>query len=228
MSVKSFILVLRSLTQKHYSFFMKNKEKFFQKVTEQEEWHEGEEISLSKSEEYLNLLGLLSHKNENDVVHDVWNIVLGLFCLQCLSFTNWSPSQSPPELTEDEEYLCLVIIHLWQLAQYNTHTMAEFITSHTAMVRSQEVGLAIRPNWTCSDLTFPDLTYPYLTYPDWTNLDLTCPDLTCHFLTCPDSIPNNLQKPPRHLPDPYQAPIRHSSDTHQILTKYHIHPLNRS
>ena len=147
LSVKSFILVLRSFTQKHNSFFTNNKERFLQKLTEQEPWKEREEILCSKSDEYLNLLGLLSHKYDTDLVHNVWNIVLSLFFLRCLSLISWSPAfpSESEELAEDEVYLCLLIIHVWQLAQYNTHTMAELITSHSAVVRTQEVGLAIRP-----------------------------------------------------------------------------------
>ena len=89
--VSAIDLQLRALTQKQISFFMANKDKFLKVVTEPEIYEklEGKHKQYI-SEDFSNLLGLLSH-NDDDFIVVFWNLTLSFFFLKCLMFTQWLP-----------------------------------------------------------------------------------------------------------------------------------------
>jgi hypothetical protein len=99
------------------------------------------------SGDFSNLLGLLSHKDENDdIIVVIWNLTLSFFLLKCLALTEWLPlSFLGPQLTDDEEYLILLLVHLRGVTQFNTHTMAEMMSCEGAILKSKEIGVAVRP-----------------------------------------------------------------------------------
>ena len=91
LSVSALNLQLRALTQKDISFFFAYKDKFLKKITEPETY--GKLIDNQEtynSEDFTNLLGLLSHK-EDGIIVVIWNLTLSFFLLKCLAFTQWLP-----------------------------------------------------------------------------------------------------------------------------------------
>jgi hypothetical protein len=95
---------------------------------------------------FSNLLGLLSHRDVgDDNLVIIWNLTLSLFLLKCLALTEWLPPSSlVPQLTDDEEYLTLLLVHLRGVTQFNTDTMAEMMSCKGAILRSKEMGVAVR------------------------------------------------------------------------------------
>ena len=144
MSGSSIFLGLRAITQKNLQFFLENKPKFMEKMNQSK----GDSVDANEkyySDDYINLLGLVSHKNK-DLLSDIWNLTLSCFLLQCLSYTGWLPSTSLSlKLTDDEEYLALLLVHLRGVTQFNTHQVAEMLSCEGGLLKSQEVGMAVRP-----------------------------------------------------------------------------------
>ena len=146
-SVSSIILQLRALTQKDFSFFKAHKIYFLGKINESEllEENNSENTRRCSLDDFSNFLCLLSHKSE-DLMSSIWNLVLSFFLLECLTYSGWLPASSlTSELTDDEEYLTLLLVHLRGVTQFNTHKIAEMLSCEGGLLKSQEVGIAVRP-----------------------------------------------------------------------------------
>ena len=144
MSSSSVFLTLRALTQKNFGFFIDNK-KLFQAAMNSSKSKKKNTNNQYKSNSYLTLLELVSHQNKS-LLSEIWDLTLSCFLLQCLSYMGWLPIQSLcSKLTEEEEYLALILVHLRGVTQYNTHQVAEMISCEGGLLKSQEVGMAVRP-----------------------------------------------------------------------------------
>ena len=142
MSASSVFLTLRALTQKTFEFFKENKSAFLKKI-EKGSGHLPEKNEVYTTDEYLSLLGLVSHKDSN-LLAEVWDISLSFFLLKCLDYIGWLPTELGKKLTDDEEYLILMLIHLRRVTQYNTHQVAEMLSTEGGLLKTQEVGMAVR------------------------------------------------------------------------------------
>ena len=144
MSTSSVFLALRALTQKNFEFFIENKTMFSQKMNQSQ----GDLMETNNhyhSDDYLTLLGLVSHKDKG-ILSEIWDLSLSCFLLHCLSYTGWLPPSSlSSKLSADMEYLALLLVHLRGVTQFNTHQVAEMLSCEGGLLKSQEVGMAVRP-----------------------------------------------------------------------------------
>ena len=99
------------------------------------------------SHDYSNLLCLIAHNNSEDLVESIWNLVYSFFLFKSLTYVGWMPAASlDSKLTDDEEYLVLLMVHLKGVTTFNTHKMSEMVSCIGGLLKTEEIGLAIRPS----------------------------------------------------------------------------------